>query len=123
MENTVSTWLEAQIQHVDTNAYGISHVLGVTPRTVYKWLDGTHIPGPLNCRSLARFFGVPEQQVLILAGHVSANPGPSHNPLPIYTVPDDPDLGVALRLFSALDKDERRRILAIMRILRDIQDE
>ena len=123
MESTISTWLEGQIQHVDTNPYGLSKAIGVSHVTVGKWLNGVYIPDPPNCRKLAAFFHVPEPQVLVLAGHLSANPAAAHNPLAMYATDTDPDLATVLRLFEELDAHDRHRILAIMRTLRSIENE
>lgn len=123
MGETLSAWLRTHIQLFNTNPYGITRAIGVTPRTVYKWLDGTHIPSPDNCRKLASFFGAAEHDVLILAGHLSANPGPTQDRPSPYSIDGDPQLGYALSLFSQLGQPDRQRILAIMKAFGELPHE
>jgi len=57
------------------NQTALALSIKVGQSTISKWLKGLSTPDPPNCRKLANFFNVPEQEVLIAAGHLSPNPG------------------------------------------------
>lgn len=110
-------WFQTQLNNRKTNAYGVSHLLDVVPATVYNWLKGENAPNPDNCREIARRFGVPEEDVMILAGHLSADANRPPVPEP------NPQTQRLLHIFSTLEPDNRQRILAIMLTLKELQDD
>ena len=71
---TFRDWLTRQLdQHPDLNQVGLAIKLGLSQSSVSNWLRGIYVPQPENCRKLARFFNVPEKEVLIIAGHLQPN--------------------------------------------------
>lgn len=69
--DTIATWLTLQLQHHDLNALRLSYAIGVSHVTIGKWLKGIYTPNSANCRKLARVFNIPEDDVLVIAGHRS----------------------------------------------------
>jgi len=72
MNTTLSEWLKEQFDHnprINQTSLAISIKVGQS--TVSNWLRGVSVPDPDNCRKLAQFFGIPEERVLTLAGHLS----------------------------------------------------
>jgi len=45
--------------------------LGVSHATVSRWLSGEDIPNTRSCRRLAEYTGVPAENILSIAGHLS----------------------------------------------------
>jgi len=106
-------WLKQQMDQRDTNALSLSYALRTSHVTIGKWLKGTYTPNPKNCRKLARYFGVSEEQVLTIAGHLQPNHALAES-RESYTA-QPPGLGEAIHLFRTLTDDDQERILAIMR--------
>jgi len=67
----IATWLKTQMKIRNLNPQGISHGIDVSHVTVGKWVKGIYTPNPENCRKLAHFFNIPDEQVLIIAGHLT----------------------------------------------------
>jgi len=96
------------------NALGLSYALCISHVTIGKWLKGTYTPNSKNCRKIAVFFGVPEEDVLAIAGHLRRNTiAEPKNPYNTQV----PGLGEAVYLFKALDDADQERILIMMRAL------
>lgn len=69
---TLADWLQQQFDdNPRLNQTGLALQLGIGQSTVSHWLTGVSIPSPQNCQKLARFFNIPEDDVLIIAGHRS----------------------------------------------------
>lgn len=45
--------------------------LGISHATVHRWLVGEDIPSTRSCRLLAEYSGIPLQEVLSAAGHLT----------------------------------------------------
>ena len=56
--------------------------LGISHATVIRWMAGADIPNPRSCRVLAEYSGVPVENVLAAAGHLSgiSEKGPAEWP-------------------------------------------
>jgi len=112
----LQTWLKNQMDKHDINALGLSYAIEVSHVTIGKWIKGIYTPNPANCRKLAQYFGVPEDQVLTLAGHRTPR---TAEPQPHYST-TQPSLRQAIQMFRQLDDDDQERILLFMRsILRE----
>jgi len=73
---SVAQWLTTQFEkNPRINQTSLAISIGVAQSAVSNWLRGVSRPEAENCRKLAKYFGVPEQHVLVLAGHLSPNPG------------------------------------------------
>ena len=46
--------------------------IGISHATMHRWLVGEDIPSTKSCRRLAEYSGVPLQEVLAAAGHMTA---------------------------------------------------
>ena len=111
--DTISNWLTAQLQQHNLNALGLSYAIGVSHVTIGKWLKGIYTPNPANCIKLARAFNVPEDDVLIIAGHKTPRVSDDRNndqlaePHPTYHI------GPRARLDRMLDQltDDQLEIL------------
>ena len=67
---TFSDWLQSELKRrPDLNQTALAIHLGLSQGTISSWLRGLYVPQPDNCHKLARFFDVPEDEVLIAAGH------------------------------------------------------
>ena len=44
--------------------------LGISHATVSRWLSGADVPSVKSCRKLAKYSGVPVQNVLSIVGHL-----------------------------------------------------
>jgi RNA polymerase primary sigma factor len=63
-----SQWLHDQLAQKGVSRYTLATSVGVTSHAVFKWLRGESVPVRDNCRAIARYFGVPEEDVLQIAG-------------------------------------------------------
>ena len=45
--------------------------IGVSHATMHRWLTGKDVPSTRSCRILANYSGVPVQEILASAGHIS----------------------------------------------------
>jgi len=120
------------IANTNSNPTRFAREAGFYPAQVRNWLDGENIPGLDALDQIARFFGVPAASLI------------SEGPIPevITKEPTDDEILARittalkaakqsehtsineeekelLRVFSALDKDERARHLGLMRITAD----
>lgn len=62
------SWLSEQMSERRMSARELARVLQIAPATATEWRYRGRIPVPENCRILARYFGVPEADVLTIAG-------------------------------------------------------
>lgn len=111
----IRDWLRQQMDERNINALSLSYGLRTSHVTIGKWLEGTYVPNPKSCRKLAQFFGVPEEQVLTLAGHL--HPGRTVAEAKGDYSTNPPGLGEAINLFRSLTDDDQERILIYMRAL------
>lgn len=109
-------WLKRQMDQKDVNALGLSYAINVSHVTIGKWLRGTYIPKPTNCRKLAAYFGVPEDHVLSIAGHrKTITPGGDlAEPRPVYRT--GPRAALDL-LLDRLTDDQLRSLLKFLESL------
>ena len=114
----ISSWLKEQMDRNNINALSLSYALRISHVTIGKWLKGTYTPSPRSCRKIASFFGIPEEDILTIAGHLRTNT--IAEPKAPYDT-RSPALGEAIHLFNALDDDDQERILIYMRALRRSQ--
>lgn len=110
----ISSWLKEQMDRNNINALSLSYALHISHVTIGKWLKGTYTPSPRSCRKIASFFGIPEEDILTIAGHLRTNTV-AESKAPYDT--QSPGLGEAIHLFNALDDDDQERILIMMRAL------
>lgn len=69
--NALSEWLKQQFnQRPRINQTSLAISIGTGQSTVSKWLQGLSIPTTDNCHKIARYFDVPEEEVLTMAGHL-----------------------------------------------------
>jgi len=77
--SALSEWLSQQLKkQKHLNQTGLAISLQVGPSTVSNWLRGISTPQPENCRKIARYFNVPEHNVLTIAGHEPIIIGEDH---------------------------------------------
>ena len=109
-------WLKLRMNEKDVNALGLSYAINVSHVTIGKWLKGTYVPKPTNCRKLAAYFGVPEDHVLSIAGHrkLPESTGDLAEPRPVYRTGPRADLA---RLLDRLTDDQ---ILALLKFLESL---
>ena len=73
---TFADWLNDQLNSKpQLNQVALAINLGLSQSSVSNWIRGLYVPQPENCRKIARFFDIPEDDVLVVAGH--------RQPLPI----------------------------------------
>jgi len=106
-------WLKQQMDQKNVNALGLSYAINVSHVTIGKWLKGTYTPKPANCRKLAAYFRIPEDKVLLIAGHRKLpNPGGDlAEPLPVYRTGPRADLA---RLLDRLTDDQIHPLLKFL---------
>jgi transcriptional regulator with XRE-family HTH domain len=63
-----SNWLTAQLAERGISRSELATSIDVTSDAVFKWLRGESLPSRGVCRAIAQYFGVPEHEVLELAG-------------------------------------------------------
>jgi DNA-binding XRE family transcriptional regulator len=63
-----STWLNDMLAEKAVSRYTLATNVGVTSHAVFKWLRGESVPVRDNCRAIARYFNVPEEEVFQVAG-------------------------------------------------------
>jgi len=112
-------WLNQQLdKRQNLNQTGLALSLRVGPSTISNWLRGVSNPQPENCRKLARYFHIPEPDVLLLAGHTDphiigqttiAEPPPTYNTNP------------RTRLHALLDTLTNDQIEAFITLLEALQ--
>lgn len=68
---TIPELLGARIKAAGGNKSAVAREIGTDASHVNQWLWGT-TPSPKWCRAIARAFGYSEDEVLVLAGHKSA---------------------------------------------------
>lgn len=73
---TIAAWLATRIGPGRMKQATVAREIRVAQSMVSRWIRGEAIPGPENCRRLARLFGEPETTVLAMAGHLSAAGAP-----------------------------------------------
>jgi len=77
---TFAAWLKSKLKRrPELNQTALAIHIGLSQSTISSWLRGLYVPQPENCRKVARFFDIPEDDVLVVAGHrqpviVSDNP-------------------------------------------------
>ena len=75
---TFAAWLNDQLNSKpQLNQVALAISLGLSQSSVSNWLRGVYAPQPENCRKIARFFDIPEDDVLIVAGHRQPLPIPN----------------------------------------------
>jgi len=58
--------------------------LGVSHATVGRWLSGADVPSVKSCRKLAKYSGVPVQNVLSIVGHLPRIADDGHSEWPEF---------------------------------------
>jgi len=117
-------WLSQQLdKRQDLNQTGLALSLRVGPSTISNWLRGVSNPQPENCRKLARYFHIPEEDVLALAGHISTHKAAQNTiaePRPAYSFDDDITFRELYRILSELTPADRQEVLeyALFRLRR-----
>ncbi len=69
----LAQWLWGELQRRKESAREASLGAGLSHASIHRFLAGRR-PSPDSCRKLARYFQVPEEFVLQLAGHISPPP-------------------------------------------------
>jgi len=72
----LAQWLVGQLAKRHMTAREVALKAGLGHGTIYRYLAGGQAAPP-KCKQLAAFFGVPDEQVLYLAGHI--DPPPDHD--------------------------------------------
>jgi len=96
---TFSTWLRVKMAEHDINNSGLGRGIGVSQVSVGRWSRGDGIPTYKNCLKVARFFHIPEDEILEITGHRDAHIiGQSilAEPPPTYTTHPRPRLPARL---------------------------
>lgn len=67
---TFANWLDSELKRrPQLNQTALAIHIGLSQSTISSWLRGLYVPQPDNCRKVARFFDIPEDDVLVVAGH------------------------------------------------------
>jgi len=67
---TFANWLNSELKRrPQLNQTALAINIGLSQSTISSWLRGLYVPQPENCRKIARFFDIPEDDVLVVAGH------------------------------------------------------
>ena len=67
---TFADWLNSELKRrPQLNQTALAIHIGLSQSTISSWLRGLYVPQPENCRKVARFFDIPEDDVLVVAGH------------------------------------------------------
>lgn len=98
-------WLHTMLRSRGWTAAELAARMQVEPSMVSKWRRGARTPDTPHCQSLARAFGVPEHEVLLLAGRAI--------PLP-EQVAADPIRARAHALIDVIDPQILGRFLGLM---------
>lgn len=70
-EEPIASYLREAIDRRGITASQLSAYIDVSHVTVGRWIKGEDVPSPENCRKLARYFHIPEDRLLSIAGHRS----------------------------------------------------
>ena len=60
----------------------LAEYIGASSGAMSRWMTGQETPRPAYCRKLAKYFKVPEEEVLRAAGHLSPDPSAMTNQAP-----------------------------------------
>ena len=116
---TFHDWLRAELNRKpDLNQSALAIHLGLAQSTISSWLRGLYVPNPDNCRKLAHFFDVPEDEVLIAADHrqlIIVGHNRLGEPRPTYHI------GPRARLDNLLDNFTEGQIEALITFLNKIK--
>ena len=67
---TFADWLDSELKRrPQLNQTALAIHIGLSQSTISSWLRGLYVPQPENCRKVAHFFDIPEDDVLVVAGH------------------------------------------------------
>jgi len=69
-QTQLAQWLLKELEKRHISARRASLEAGLNPNAVRRYIKGRQ-PAPAACRKLASYFGVPEDFVLHLAGHIT----------------------------------------------------
>jgi len=88
-----ATWLQARLRERHMTQAELARQLNVQPATVNRWLREHRQPDPRSVEELALVFGLPVDEVMVIAGVLSeerARSGPRCSPRHAATVPSGP---------------------------------
>jgi len=117
---TISDWLKRELDSKqELNQTALAIHLGISQGAISSWLRGLYVPQPENCRKLARFFDIPEEEVLIIAGHRQPHTIGTGNPV---AEPRNPyHIGPRARLDVLLDRFTDDQIQKLLFFLETFQ--
>ena len=79
-----SDWLGQELSRRGSNRAKLAAGIDSKPQTISAWFNEGRIPSPEFCRRVARYLHVPEESVLRIAGHLSADDAPEEPSLPAW---------------------------------------
>lgn len=106
-----ATWLGEELVKKRSNQNKMAVATGIARATVNAWFSVGRIPTPELCKAVAEYLHVPEEEVLIRAGHLS----PDHP----YEKPDIP--GWLLDALNGLNEEDLRVVAGTARALREVR--
>jgi len=105
----LQTWLWNEVKARDLTLAEASRRAGLNQGAISAIMNGT-IPGLRQCKALARYFGIPLETVLEMAGH-EHKPGSA----------DDPLLERIIGVYADLDERRREELLVIAEAFQRVQ--
>lgn len=117
---TFANWLTNQLRHrPELNQVALAINLGISQGSVSNWLRGLYVPHPENCRKVAHFFDIPEDDVLAIAGHRQPLPIPDRTH--VAEAPTTYDVSARTRVNQLLDNFTTPQLEALLTFLEILQ--
>jgi len=66
---TFGSWLQDEIHHRGWSLSDLARAIHASPSTVSRWVNDIRLPDAASCRQIALGMGIPEDVVLLQAGH------------------------------------------------------
>lgn len=110
---TIPELLSGAMQARKLSERSLANFLKLAPSTVYRYRKGMGVPDPAQCRQIADRLGIPEEDVLRAAGHLS----PPHEPTPLPSW-----LQALIPTLSKLDDFEARTVEATAQTLLELRE-
>lgn len=107
-------WLNAELSFRDMSMSDLARITGASFSSVSVWISRGVTPSPDTCKRIARALGIPDNEVLMAAGHIES--------APITGMPREviPEVATLLAQFST--QEQRRVLLPLLRVARDLME-
>lgn len=119
---TFADWLSSEIKRKpELNQTALAIHIGLSQSTISSWLRGLYVPQPENCRKIARFFNIPDDDVLVVAGHRHPVVIGADNSGHLAEPPTPYHIGPRARLDALLDHLTDDQLEALITFLETLQ--